>query len=406
MASLILFADELLHHVFAELHPLDIAAISQTCQRFSCYIRNNHLLWKDVFSRHYDVPSEKLSAQIHTADYYTNEVHRRIRLQKLLQSSDISMKRNSLNSVSETVLSLLSQASPDQCSSKNLQFLRHYFCDPQHLRQNADVFLFSSSLYDNAGSSDNIPASTYNGQQLSAQMHSLFGVSIEANARTRSHSTHCFARSKVYDLREYSAALNKWGPFKHDGKCGVDWEKVEAIMIVLGHNMQQFSIRSNGLFPMVWDRPFEGAYPETYLAQERPGPLDEYFEKPSLFRLPKLEAQPEPPLDAMDPYGVTGTWMRVVCFLDYSDFYAFNFANSRDDEGPRHPIDTQEAIRLIIMKIRVTRIEEPGKDDGQDLPVIHFSGTSRSMHSSWDPNANSLLEGCDPECLQMILSIH
>ena len=59
----------------------------------------------------------------------------------------------------------------------------------------------------------------------------------------------------------------------------------------------------------------------------------------------------------------------------------------------RDPLDTQEAIRLIVMKIRVTKLEAPGKDDGQELPVVHFSGTSRSMHSSWDPNANSVLEG-------------
>jgi hypothetical protein len=45
------------------------------------------------------------------------------------------------------------------------------------------------------------------------------------------------------------------------------------------------------------------------------------------------------------------------------------------------------------MKIQVTSIEEPGEDDGKDLPVVHFKGMSRSMHASWDPNANSKLLG-------------
>lgn len=45
------------------------------------------------------------------------------------------------------------------------------------------------------------------------------------------------------------------------------------------------------------------------------------------------------------------------------------------------------------MKIRVTKLEAPCEDDGQDLPVVHFSGTSRSMHNLRDPNANSILEG-------------
>jgi hypothetical protein len=41
----------------------------------------------------------------------------------------------------------------------------------------------------------------------------------------------------------------------------------------------------------------------------------------------------------------------------------------------------------------VTHTEEPGPDDGQDLPVVYFVGTSRSMHTHWDPNADSKLRG-------------
>jgi hypothetical protein len=59
----------------------------------------------------------------------------------------------------------------------------------------------------------------------------------------------------------------------------------------------------------------------------------------------------------------------------------------------REPITTTEATRLITMKIQVTSIEEPDEKDGKDLPVVHFKGMSRSMHASWDPNANSKLLG-------------
>jgi hypothetical protein len=59
----------------------------------------------------------------------------------------------------------------------------------------------------------------------------------------------------------------------------------------------------------------------------------------------------------------------------------------------REPITTAEATRLITMKISVSGIEEPGDEDGKDLPVVHFTGMSRSMHASWDPNANSKLTG-------------
>lgn len=30
---------------------------------------------------------------------------------------------------------------------------------------------------------------------------------------------------------------------------------------------------------------------------------------------------------------------------------------------------------------------------GERLPVVHFRGNSRSLHASWDPNANSRIRG-------------
>jgi hypothetical protein len=37
----------------------------------------------------------------------------------------------------------------------------------------------------------------------------------------------------------------------------------------------------------------------------------------------------------------------------------------------------------------VTSIEPPGEEDGQALPVVHFTGTSRLLEASTDPNANT-----------------
>ena len=65
------------------------------------------------------------------------------------------------------------------------------------------------------------------------------------------------------------------------------------------------------------------------------------------------------------------------------------------------------AIRLIRVKWHVTKIEAPdtrnNDDEGPDmdwsnfrgerLPIVHFAGTSRSLHASWDPNANSKIRG-------------
>lgn len=84
-----------------------------------------------------------------------------------------------------------------------------------------------------------------------------------------------------------------------------------------------------------------------------------------------------------------------MCFLDYNDFFAYNFPPHDDlpDHLPRHALDEVEATRLIVVKIRVTRIEPPGPEDGQSLPVVHFEGFSKSLDSSLDENANSGLTG-------------
>jgi len=81
-------------------------------------------------------------------------------------------------------------------------------------------------------------------------------------------------------------------------------------------------------------------------------------------------------------------------------------------DRPREPLETEEAIRLITMTLRVTKIEPPGEYDGQALPIVHFKGTSevsrsnslctvitlltcaqKSMRPLWDVNANSKIRG-------------
>lgn len=60
---------------------------------------------------------------------------------------------------------------------------------------------------------------------------------------------------------------------------------------------------------------------------------------------------------------------------------------------PRPPLDRGEATRLILMELEVTRIEPPGPDDGQDLPVVHFTGVSRSLDADFVEDVHSALTG-------------
>jgi len=122
-------------------------------------------------------------------------------------------------------------------------------------------------------------------------LHVLYGVSVEPPKRFV-RPVHPFARARVYDLRRYTAS-NLWGPFLDDGSEGVDWEKVEAIMVVLGYNLRVFCERMSGRVGPFWDEAWVGTTEGSFVSP------------------PRISEEPALPLEAQDPYGVTGTWMRV-----------------------------------------------------------------------------------------------
>ncbi|KAK4993389.1 hypothetical protein LTR66_006024 [Elasticomyces elasticus] len=366
MCLLLEISNELLHTIFLDVDPSDLAALSQSCQALNTFVKSNKLLYKELYLQRFDRPPQDIPC-------WETELKKLVKCQKILESKHDSIKRFQLQFVGRTVASLLETAStPSDSPSLNRTFLVEQFC----AQQNIDNFLCSSSLFEHAGLGTQVPAETPADQQLSAKLHCLYGVPVDLIGR-RVKPTHPYARSRVYDLRNYTDA-SLWGPFMDDGTENVDWEKVEAIMVVLNYNLRVFSERTNGDFEPFWSLPFEGASPNSFVS-------------PTTLGIP---SEPSLPIESQDPYGVTGTWMRVVTFLDYNDLYHFNFApDDLLNDEPRMPIETEEAIRLIRMKLRVTKIVPPGEDDGQALPVVYFKGTSRSLHSQWDPNANSGIRG-------------
>lgn len=235
-----------------------------------------------------------------------------MKLQKILTSSDTDTKagfslstmkilgtngarqRQNLEYIVENVVDLLKNTTSKAQCPRNVSFLAQLF----QLPVNIDSLLCISSLYQRAGKHDGVSPATKREQQLSAKLHCLYGVPIEYPKRIRCTPVYPYAASKVYDLRQYTDKTY-WGPFLDDGSQDVDWEKVEAIMVVLGHNLQIFSERTHGSFKPRWAEPFSGANPESYIAPYLPG-----LEGPSI------------PLDLRDPYNVTGTWLRVRLFLD------------------------------------------------------------------------------------------
>ncbi|PNS18742.1 hypothetical protein CAC42_5281 [Sphaceloma murrayae] len=497
MSRLLDCSHEVLHNILTLVEPADLSSLSLACRSLDTYIAGNVLLHKELYLQRWDPPRTPKDVS------YPEALHAIVSLEKTLSSSSLPSKQARLSEVAPTVLSLLSVH-----SARNTAFLTKHF----ESQSNIDALIARSSLYVHAGTRSQTAAESYQDRQTAAKLHVYYGMPVDhappiacpyyhaanrpgyGNVRSPYHilyprsqaaalngygdadaaagaeegdvsGTHAphflrssvavtvpannIARAKVYDLREYTAA-SLWGPFKGDGSQEVDWEKMEAIMVLLGYNLREFAVKTRGLGGL-WYGPWEGVAPDSFHEPDWGEGED------SITGISRLAARgevlghrPSTPdkddfrseeerqndrrqreLDAADPYGVSGTWMRVVCFLDYNDLYAFNFTRPMDRQDSPG-IDTREAIRLIKLKLKVTRIKYPSaaeRDDSDSssdfddvnaaydagpstphdtpvrdssdtkshpyghYPTVYFTGTSRSLHASWDPNANSRIRG-------------
>ncbi|KAI3402171.1 hypothetical protein diail_100 [Diaporthe ilicicola] len=395
---------EIVNHVLSFVDPEDLPRANTTCKYLYRAVKDNTALFRAVYLRHLDAPPPD------TEINWIQEIQDLVKLKRICASEDherwIKTKIQAdkqgkyLSFVYQTTSRLLQHAT-SQCvrprpsvtfgASQNISTLRECFSSESSVNE----FFCKSFLFQRARA----PVKNFvfpkqpptEERQMSAKLHCLYGVPVLNFSRLRSSRTYPFAISKVYDIREYTTQT-RWGPFmdegpgpigtdiNRDGRQGlpgdrVDWEKVEAIMIVLGHNLKTKGLDRLPVFNQFWGVPFAGCWPNSYV----PEPINRDITD----------------LELRDPYDVTGTWLRVVCFLDYNDFFAYNFPPHDDlpDHLPRHALDEIEATRLIVVKIRVTRIEPPGPEDGQALPVVHYEGFSKSLDSSLDENANSGLTG-------------
>jgi len=197
-----------------------------------------------------------------------------------------------LKFVDEVVKSFTSTA--ETVDSKTVALLAELFDD----RSNKEAFFCQSRLWSRAKiGGKNPPAASSEDRQASARLHCLYGVPIVQPPRNRFSLPYPYACSIVYDLRNYTLE-NFWGPFLDDGTASVDWEKMEAVMLVLGFNLMMFTETTWGIFKPLWTEPFSGV-------------------SPGIFHSVPLSStdMPTPSADALDPYNVTGTYMRVICFL-------------------------------------------------------------------------------------------
>lgn len=237
------------------------------------------------------------------------ELQRLVKCQKMLESADNDLKvviayrlshtswpsqRDGFQYVASTVDSLIASGSTDEFGdSCNQKLIANLF--QQHISQNHDAFLCRSSLFERVGKPNQKAADDKEGRQLSAKLHCLFGIP-STNVGRRVLSTHPHARSRVYDLRNYTEKT-AWGPFREDGSMKVDWEMIESLMIVLGYNSNLCCRRFLHRFRPPWSEPLEGVIPE------RAKIMPDYPMK--------LLKQPDIPSQLKDPYNISGIWSRV-----------------------------------------------------------------------------------------------
>ncbi|KAI0878976.1 hypothetical protein GGS24DRAFT_316516 [Hypoxylon argillaceum] len=379
---------EVLHHILGYVNPQDLAWIPRTSKSLYYAIAGNTTLFKQVYLRHLDAPSPSQGPFD-----WEQALKDFVRLRVICDWDNVDKKKDELDFVHQTVTELLKHASTEGVrpgltaklpQSRNVDVLSGIFKSGT----NQLAFLCRSFIYERARAEFKSQGIGYwqgppkPDHQKSAHLHCLYGVPLllaypYTSRQTRHNAMHPFACSKVYDLRQYTPRT-KWGPFMDDGTMRVDWEKVEAVMIVLGANMHNLGVSRIHMCETFCSIPFAGTWPNSWKSPHSSSPVRE----------------PEA-LEHLDPYGITGVWLRVVCFLDYTDFFAYNFG--AEDQPlphiPRRSINVGQATRLILMRIFVTAVEKPGPEDGQDLPVVHFKGVSRSLDQSFDENADSDLRG-------------
>jgi hypothetical protein len=188
-------------------------------------------------------------------------------------------------------------------SSLNIKFLTNTFdASSRDGKLNRERYLCRSQTYSRArrpnwtGSSyDRFTSKSF--RQSSAKLHCYYGVPIISPSRSRFQDSYPYACSVVYDLRNYTDGT-MWGPFMDDGKATVDWEKVEAVMIVLGYNLRIFDQVTQQVFKPFMDQSWIGASPDTYRS----------------VNLLDLDS-PKPKMAEYDPFNIGGSWMRVCYYF-------------------------------------------------------------------------------------------
>ncbi|KAG6366353.1 hypothetical protein INS49_000530 [Diaporthe citri] len=334
---------EIVNHVLSFVDPEDLPRVNTTCQYLYHAVKDNKALFRAVYLRHLDAPPP--DAQLS----WVQEIQDLVKLKRICASEGPERLRATSLFTDRSQGGILPGGQSD-----HLPFV-----------YNTVTRLLQHATSQGARPR---PSVTYGASQ---------NVSILRECFSSESTVHAFlCRSFLFQR-----ARTPVKKFSFPKQPPEERQMSAKLHCLYGAPVLNFSrLRSSRTHPFAISKVYD---------------IREYTTPDAMGYVPEPRNRDIADLELEDPYGVTGTWLRVVCFLDYNDFFAYNFPPHDDlpNHLPRHALDEVEATRLIVVKIRVTRIEPPGPEDGQALPVVHFEGFSKSLDSSLDENANSGLTG-------------
>ncbi|KAH7303726.1 hypothetical protein B0I35DRAFT_383555, partial [Stachybotrys elegans] len=330
---------EILHEIFQWLLPSDLFVLPLVCQKLREFSKNNQSLYHAIYLNTLDNPPKKKMLD------WEKELQDLVKAQYLCRQPKLG--NNELFFVWETADRLLANASPDidatsdhtdnrTFHSRNSRFLAQLFND-EFARK---AYMQQSYLLQREHSQPSSYGGLYEAEfQRSAKLHCLYGQPLT----DISDPSNRICSLALTGFLNYEDEDDRRGPFI---SCTdqVDWEKVEIAFVLI----RRFVERGKNSIDLVRSAtPFYGAWSNSYRGCAK--------------MLDPLS------LEARDPFGVTGTWYRNT--PSRWSFYSHRYVQPPE-------------IDRTQMRIYVTKIEPPGPNDGQALPVVHFAGISKRVTST------------------------
>ncbi|KAK9898301.1 hypothetical protein P389DRAFT_166730 [Cystobasidium minutum MCA 4210] len=348
-ASLLDMPPEVLFGVLVHLDPVDVASMSVTCKDLNSYAaKDNLILWKALFLNLFDAPDQDLPAVI--GDYCTC-VKDRCKARGILRSPHRQKQIKQRSFVLQTLHNIVTttpRSLPFQ-TSKNAHFLESLLSSRSVIKDWLTVNPPWKPTPEDQDADDQ-EKERHQLEEISSQIH-LSGLSMRELAWLNYKTGQAF-REEIYRGSNFDET-NMYGPYeknRSDGKLVVDWRLLNGISVVMALNVHG-----------AWDQ--WGGQTESEI-------LPYGFHRAVFWKVPETNK---------DWACVTGRWNYIYAFIDYNDYFAYNFAPAGQHGADNDLEGVSEAVGgLNSLELALLPDEEQDWDKYPDekYPPLKFQGQS------------------------------